>query len=142
MALALTARASQGAEAWIADSDRYTDMLIDVHLAHSPEYGSSQGLARYDDQIAIPTLADELGERRERDAVTEKIKAQLPQANSYFYGYTRLLELRPDTEKAPGKKFDQKHFHDFILAQGLLPPNLMRKAVLEEFVPAELRARN
>ena len=57
------------------------------------------------------------------------------QANSYFYGYTRLLSLRKETEKALGKKFDQKKFHDFILAQGLLPPDLMRKAVLEEFVP-------
>ena len=52
------------------------------------------------------------------------------QANSYFYGYTRLLSLRKETEKALGKKFDQKKFHDFILAQGLLPPDLMRKAVL------------
>jgi uncharacterized protein (DUF885 family) len=58
------------------------------------------------------------------------------QANSYFYGYTRLLALRKETEKALGAKFDQKKFHDFILAQGLLPPDLMRKAVLEEFVPA------
>lgn len=62
------------------------------------------------------------------------------QANSYFYGYTRLISLREETEKAlsaKGVKFDQKKFHDFILAQGLLPPDLMRKAVLEEFVPAQ-----
>jgi uncharacterized protein (DUF885 family) len=59
------------------------------------------------------------------------------QANSYFYGYTRLLALRQETQAALGKKFDQKKFHDFILAQGLLPPDLMRKAVLEDFVPAQ-----
>ena len=59
------------------------------------------------------------------------------QANSYFYGYTKLLALRKDTEAALGKKFDQKKFHDFILAQGLLPPDLMRKAVMEEFVPSQ-----
>jgi hypothetical protein len=62
------------------------------------------------------------------------------QANSYFYGYTRLIELREDTEKtlsARAVKFDQKKFHDFILAQGLLPPNLMRQAVMEQFVPAQ-----
>ena len=58
------------------------------------------------------------------------------QANSYFYGYTKLIALREDTEKALGPKFDQKKFHDFILAQGLLPPDLMRKAVMEDFVPA------
>src|SRR5271157_2501566 len=59
------------------------------------------------------------------------------QANSYFYGYTRLIALREDTEKALGAKFNQKKFHDFILAQGLLPPDMMRKAVMEVFVPEQ-----
>src|SRR5580698_4908258 len=59
------------------------------------------------------------------------------QANSYYYGFTKLLALRKDTETAMGAKFDQKKFHDFILAQGLLPPDLMRKAVMEDFVPAQ-----
>jgi hypothetical protein len=61
------------------------------------------------------------------------------QANSYFYGYTRLLQLRKDTEAALGPKFDQKKFHDFLLAQGLLPPDLMRKAVMDTFVPSQKR---
>jgi hypothetical protein len=59
------------------------------------------------------------------------------QANSYFYGYTRLLALRKETEASLGKKFDQKKFHDFILAQGLLPPDLMRRAVFQDFIPAQ-----
>jgi len=59
------------------------------------------------------------------------------QANSYFYGFTKLLALRKETEAALGKKFDQKKFHDFILAQGLLPPNLMRQAVLQDFIPGQ-----
>ena len=64
------------------------------------------------------------------------------QANSYFYGYTRLIDLRKETEAALGDRFNAKHFHDFILSQGLLPPNLMRKAVLESFVPREKAAAN
>ena len=56
------------------------------------------------------------------------------QANSYYYGYTKLLALRKDTEGAMGAKFDQKKFHDFILAQGLLPPDLLRKSVMEDLV--------
>jgi uncharacterized protein (DUF885 family) len=56
------------------------------------------------------------------------------QANSYFYGYTKLLQLRKDAEAAMGGKFDQKKFHDFLLSQGLLPPGEMRKAVMEDFV--------
>jgi hypothetical protein len=59
------------------------------------------------------------------------------QANSYFYGYTRLLSLRKETEALLGAKFEQKKFHDFILKQGLLPPDLMREAVLEDFVPSQ-----
>jgi hypothetical protein len=55
------------------------------------------------------------------------------QATSYFYGYTRLLALRKDVEAKMGKKFDQLKFHDFILSQGLLPPELLRKAVMEDF---------
>jgi uncharacterized protein (DUF885 family) len=59
------------------------------------------------------------------------------QANSYFYGYTRLLALRNETEAALGRKFDQKKFHDFVLGQGLLPPDLMRAAVLTDFIPSQ-----
>ena len=68
----------------------------------------------------------------------ERFTYRMPgQANSYFYGYTKLIALREDTEKALGPKFNQKKFHDFILAQGLLPPDLMRKAVMEDFVPSQ-----
>jgi hypothetical protein len=55
------------------------------------------------------------------------------QATSYFYGYTRLLQLRGEVEKALGPKFNQTKFHDFILSQGLLPPGLLRKAVFAHF---------
>ncbi len=54
------------------------------------------------------------------------------QATAYFYGYTKLLELRAAAEKQLGDRFDPLAFHDLILAQGLLPPDLMRKAVLAE----------
>jgi uncharacterized protein (DUF885 family) len=58
------------------------------------------------------------------------------QATAYFCGYQRLLELRTDVERALGDAFDRRAFHDFVLSQGLLPPALLRKAVMEEFVPA------
>jgi uncharacterized protein (DUF885 family) len=68
----------------------------------------------------------------------ERYTYRMPgQANSYFYGYTKLRALRKETEAALGAKFNQRRFHDFILAQGLLPPDLLREAVTENFVPAE-----
>jgi Bacterial protein of unknown function (DUF885) len=64
----------------------------------------------------------------------ERYTFRMPgQATSYFYGYKRLLEVRAQTEKILGKKFNQQQFHDFILSQGLLPPALLQKAVLESF---------
>jgi uncharacterized protein (DUF885 family) len=59
------------------------------------------------------------------------------QATSYFYGYVLLKKLREDVEKALGKNFNQQKYHDFVLAQGLLPHKLLRKAVMEEFVPQQ-----
>jgi uncharacterized protein (DUF885 family) len=56
------------------------------------------------------------------------------QANSYFYGFTKMIALRKDTEKALGDKFNAQAFHDFILSQGILPPALIREAVMGEFV--------
>jgi uncharacterized protein (DUF885 family) len=61
------------------------------------------------------------------------------QATSYFYGYSRLLQVRNDVERAVGSRFDALKFHDFVLAQGLLPPQLLRKAVMADFVPAAKR---
>jgi uncharacterized protein (DUF885 family) len=59
------------------------------------------------------------------------------QATSYYYGYTQLLRLRSEAEMALGGKFDRQRYHDFILGQGLLPPDALRKAVMTGFVPAE-----
>ena len=59
------------------------------------------------------------------------------QANSYFFGFTKMISLRKDTENALGSKFNQARFHDFILSQGILPPALIREAVMEDFVSRE-----
>ncbi len=60
------------------------------------------------------------------------------QAPSYFCGYSRLMELRTDAERLLGERFERRAYHDFILAQGLLPPSLLRKAVMEDFVAPRL----
>ena len=54
------------------------------------------------------------------------------QAVSYLYGYTRMRELRLKAEIALGERFDQREFHDLVIAQGLLPPALLERAVLAE----------
>ena len=56
------------------------------------------------------------------------------QAPSYFVGYNRLLQIRQKAEQALGSRFDRKGFNDFVLSQGMLPPRLLEKAVMEGLV--------
>ncbi|MCC7461250.1 MAG: DUF885 domain-containing protein [Gammaproteobacteria bacterium] len=58
------------------------------------------------------------------------------QATAYFYGYQRLMQIRQLAQLALRERFDRLAFNDFVLDQGLLPPGLLERAVLEEFVKA------
>jgi hypothetical protein len=55
------------------------------------------------------------------------------QATAYYYGYMNLMRLRTELEVRLGDDFNQREFHDFILEQGLLPPDILREAVLDRF---------
>jgi len=68
--------------------------------------------------------------RQEVDRYTFRMPGQ---ATAYFYGFSRLVEIRADIQRALGPRFDAQQFHDFILSQGLLPPRLMREAVVDHF---------
>ena len=60
------------------------------------------------------------------------------QATAYFYGYEKQLALRGKVEIALGERFDGRSYHDFIIAQGLVPPELLEQAVMEQYLPARL----
>jgi len=68
----------------------------------------------------------------------ERYRFRAPgQATSYLNGYLRMMELRAETELNLGDDFKQQAFHDFILSLGLLPPELIREAVQNEFIPSQ-----
>lgn len=69
----------------------------------------------------------------------ERYTYRMPgQATAYYYGYNKMQSLRAQTELKLRDDFDQQAFHDFILAQGLLPPEILKDAVMTEFVPGQL----
>src|SRR3954453_3716058 len=89
-------------------------------------------MGKWTPQAARDLLQKEVGlshafAQSEVDRYTFRSPAQ---ATSYFFGYLKLTELRRDAESRLGSRFSEQRFHDAILAQGLLPPDLMRKAVL------------
>ncbi|HSN18753.1 MAG TPA: DUF885 domain-containing protein [Gammaproteobacteria bacterium] len=79
--------------------------------------------------VASPAFAQEEANR---------FAFQLPgQATSYYYGYHNFLTMRGRAQVELGDKFNRQKFNDFVLSQGLLPPDLMQKAIDEEFIPSQ-----
>lgn len=69
----------------------------------------------------------------------ERYTYRIPgQATAYYFGYSKMQALRAQTELRLADRFDQQAFHDFVLAQGLLPPDILKAAVMEEFVPSQM----
>ncbi|MFC0676544.1 DUF885 domain-containing protein [Lysobacter korlensis] len=100
-------------------------------------------LGLIDRETAFKVLTEEVGlskamARQEVDRYTVRSPGQ---AGSYFYGCSKILALRAETELALGDKFDRKAFNDFLLDQGLLPPDLLARAVREQFIPAQKAKR-
>jgi len=55
------------------------------------------------------------------------------QAPSYFYGYTHIVALRARIEKLAGPAFNAQKFHDTVIDQGLLPPDVLERAVVAKY---------
>jgi hypothetical protein len=69
----------------------------------------------------------------------ERYTYRMPgQATAYYYGYSKMQALRTQVEIRLQDRFDQQAFHDFVLDQGMLPPDILKAAVMEEFVPGQL----
>ena len=78
-AAAATDAAAPADKAWIEKSNAYTNKLLAVEFEHAPERGSRQGLAKFDERISNPTIADELAERRELEAALTSVNAAAAQ---------------------------------------------------------------
>ncbi len=87
----------------------------------------------------MQVLADQVARQEKfpssgyRNVIRELKKRQEP-ADAILPGYMKLRKLRARTELALRGKFNQKAFHDFLLRQGLLPPELLEKVVANEFI--------
>ena len=81
-------------------------------------------------------VLDDLNAQTEIDRYTFRSPAQ---ATAYYYGYENLQALRASTELRLKDQFNQRDFHDFLLAQGLLPPEVLARAVEQNFIAPRLK---
>jgi len=51
------------------------------------------------------------------------------QACSYKIGQLRILELRDESRQKLGAKFTLKQFHNVVLSNGMIPLQLLERAV-------------
>ena len=70
----------------------------------------------------------------------ERYTYRIPgKATAYYYGYEKLQALRAKTELKLKDKFKDQEFHDFLLAQGLLPPEILAQSVVKYFIEPQLK---
>jgi uncharacterized protein (DUF885 family) len=83
---------------------------------------------------ALQTITQDAGfskffAQQEVKRYTETMPGQAP---TYFYGSQQFLQLRSHSEKILGKKFTPRKFHDFILSQGFLKPEVLQQLFLSQ----------
>jgi hypothetical protein len=83
---------------------------------------------------AMKVWTEDLGFSRllveeERERYSPKTPGKTP---AYFYGSQQLLQLRSQTERRLGTRFNLKKFHDFVLSQGFLNHKLLEQALYSE----------
>ncbi|TXS95732.1 DUF885 domain-containing protein [Parahaliea maris] len=111
--------------------DLYTRLLRAARMFLDPMVNTGQ-MSRDE---AEDFLVEQAGlSRAMASSEADRYAFRMPgQATSYYFGYIRLMRLRTELEIALGDQFDAKAFHDFVLRQGLLPPAMLREAVLAHF---------
>ncbi|MDH4107968.1 MAG: DUF885 domain-containing protein [Gammaproteobacteria bacterium] len=147
LARALFAFNSANAEGW----GLYAEAIMHEHLPQEAQlFNLYTRLMRAARMFLDPMInTGQLTPEQAVDFMVEQAALSLPMANSeadrysfrapgqaiaYYFGYMNLMRLRTEVELRMGDSFNQREFHDFILEQGLLPPDLLREAVLERFV--------
>ncbi len=74
-------------------------------------------------------LANTSDTRAGAEAEINRYIANPGQATAYLIGNLEIRELRTEAERALGRAFDIREFHDLVLSDGTLPLRLLREKV-------------
>ena len=93
---------------------------------YEPEYQAAQGTRQ---QTLDYMYANSPTEPTRAVSEAERFAAIPGQALAYKIGQLKIVELRKRAEKALGKKFDAKTFHDEVLKDGAIPLDVLEKKI-------------
>ncbi|MFN0055436.1 MAG: DUF885 domain-containing protein [Planctomycetales bacterium] len=79
--------------------------------------------------------------QEEREAAGKWVRAQLTstQLSTYFVGVQEHLDLRRDAERAWGREFQLKRYHDQVISFGSPPVRFVRALLFDEPIPEAVR---
>ncbi len=124
-------------KSWIAISNGYANMLIDVVFKHHPEAGTQQGLSQYDNKISQPTLADENLERKETEAVLAKLKSASAEKQQQDVAEDLQIMIRRVNLNFKRQDFQRANEVPFYNASQIVFGGL--QVLLDEQTPSERR---
>ena len=122
---------------WVAISNHYADMLIQVSFKFHPEQASAQGLSQFDDKVSQPTLANEGAERREIASVLEKLKAASEEKQQQDVAEDLQIMIRRVNLNSRREDFQLAHEVPYINASQVVFSGL--RILLDDQTPNERR---
>jgi hypothetical protein len=133
-AFAQTRPADRG---WIAASNNYTNLLIQVEFKHSPEAASFQGLSEFDNKISQPTLADEDQQRQETATVLAKLQSASAEKQPTEVAQDLQIMIRKVELTFKQEDFARAHKVPFFNASEMVFSGL--RSLLDEQTPSDRR---
>src|SRR5271157_2062189 len=124
-------------KSWIAISNGYANMLIEIVFKHHPEAGTQQGLSQYDDKISQPTLADENQERKETEAVLAKLKSASAEKQQQEVAEDLQIMIRRVNLNFKRQDFQRANEVPFLNASQIVFSGV--QVLLDEQTPSERR---
>src|SRR5271166_4218545 len=124
-------------KSWIAVSNGYANMLIEIFFKHHPEAGTQQGLSQYDTKVSQPTLADENQERKEAEAVLAKLKSAAAEKQQQDVADDLEIMIRKVNLNFKRQDFQRANEVPFLNASQMVFGGL--QVLLDEQTPSERR---
>ena len=123
---------------WIATSNHYANMLIEVVFKYHPEAGTQQGLSQFDTKVSQPTLANEDQERHETEAVLAKLQSAATEKQQQDVAEDLQIMIRRVNLNFKRQDFQRANEVPFYNASQMVFGGL--QVLLDEQTPADRRA--
>ena len=129
--------AADSDKSWIAKSNEYASLLIEIEKKHSPESASHDGLKQYDELVSIDTHEDDVAENNERRAALNKLKAALSKEQDKYVRQDLEIMIHSTELALRGHDYAEEHLVTYQNASAEVFQGL--QVLLDDQVSADRR---